>query len=292
MILQIVINSLITGGLYALIALGFALIYNTLKFIPFFYGALAIWAGYFLYLFMSLNIPFSVSIILGILSAVAMTLLLNSWLLKTFRNKKASSVILLILGLALSIFLENLLLAIFGPNIKSITLPFENSILNFGGATITITQIAVIFTAIPFLFLAFYILYKSRYGLIIRSLTTEPEMAEILGVNKEDIFRKVFMFVGLIAALVGMLYGIEYNLEPTAGTSLMIKAFTAAIIGGLEFLPAAIFGGYLLGFIENFSVLFLPAAFKDGITFIILFLFLLFRPKGIFGRKNRNEISE
>ena len=117
-------------------------------------------------------------------------------------------------------------------------------------------------------------------------------MAEILGVNKEDIFRKVFMFVGLIAALVGMLYGIEYNLEPTAGTSLMIKAFTAAIIGGLEFLPAAIFGGYLLGFIENFSVLFLPAAFKDGITFIILFLFLLFRPKGIFGRKNRNEISE
>jgi branched-chain amino acid transport system permease protein len=291
MTLQIIVNALITGGLYALVAFGFALIYNTLKFIPFFYGVLAIWAGYWLYLFGSFKIPFSISLLLSVILTCLISLSLNSWLLKNFRAKKASAVILLILGLALAIFLENLLLAVFGPNVKSIALPFQNQIVNVASATLTFTQIAIIFISIPFLIFAFYLLYQSRYGLIIRSLTTGPEMAEILGVNKEDIFRKVFIFAGMVAALVGILYGVEYNLEPTAGTSLMLKAFTAAVIGGLEFLPAAIFGGYFLGFVENLSVLFLPAAFKDGISFIILFLFLLLRPKGIFGKKSREEIS-
>lgn len=288
---QIITNSLITGGLYALIAFGFSLIYNTLKFVPFFYGALALWSGYFLYLFVNLKIPFAVSVILSIISLIFLAVLLNSWLLKSFRNKKASSVIMLILGLALGVLFENMILAIFGPNVKSINLPFENKIFNLFGATFTIIQFLIMVISIPFLFFLFYILQKTRYGLIIRSLVSEPLMAEILGVNKEDIFRKVFISTGFIAAIVGILYGIEYNLEPTAGTSLMIKAFTAAIIGGLDFLPAAIFGGYLLGFVENFAVLFLPATFKEGVTFVVLFLFLLLRPKGIFGRKLREEIS-
>lgn len=288
---QIIVNSLITGGLYALVAFGFAIVYNTLKFIPFFYGALALWAGYFLFLFMQLGLPFSPSLFLAAGALIVVTILLNSWLLRGFREKKASSVILLILGLALAIFLENLTLAVFGPDVKSISLPFENKIFNLLGATLTLTQSIIILISIPFLIFAFYLLYKTRYGLVIRALTTEPLMAEILGVDKEKTFLKVFAFTGFVAALVGMLYGIEYNLEPTAGTNLIIKGFTAAVIGGMTVLPASIFGGYLLGLIENLSVLFLPAAFKDGVTFIVLFLFLLLRPKGIFGRKTREEIS-
>lgn len=288
---QVIVNSLITGGLYALIAFGFTLIYNTLKFIPFFYGALALWAGYFLYIFVLAKIPFSISMILSILVLIFLTLILNSWLLKSFREKKASSVIMLILALALGILFENLLLAIFGPNVKLIPLPFKNRILNVFGSTLTITQMIIIFISVPFLIFSFYILYRSKYGLIIRALVSEPLMAEILGVNKENVFRQVFIFTGFIAAIVGILYGIEYNLEPTAGTNLVIKAFAASIIGSLEFLPAAIFGGFFLGFIENLSVLFLPAAFKNGITFIILFLFLLLKPKGIFGGKAKEKID-
>lgn len=291
MISQVIVNSLITGGLYALIAFGFVLIYNTLRMIPFFYGALALWAGYALFFFMQQGLPFSLSLILGAVFLILMTVTLNSWLLKGFRHKQASSFILLILGLALGIFLENIILAVFGPEVKSVVLPFENQIFTLLGATFTLTQLVIIFISVPFLLLAFYLLYRTRYGLIIRSLTTEPLMAEILGVNKEQTFLKIFIFTGFIAALVGMLYGIEYNLEPTAGSNLILKAFTAAVIGGMNVLPAAIFGGYFLGLVENLSVLFLPAAFKDGVTFIILFLFLLLRPKGIFGRRSREETS-
>ncbi|MCS7184144.1 MAG: branched-chain amino acid ABC transporter permease [Patescibacteria group bacterium] len=291
MILQVIINSFITGGLYALIALGFSLLYNTFKFIPFFYGAFAIFAGYFLYLFNSINLPFSLGIILSFLVLIILGLLIDFFLLRKFRERKAGSVIMLILGLALGIFLENLLLAIFGPNIKSISLPFENITFNFFNSSLTLIQLIVIFISLSFLVITFFSIYKSRYGLVIRSLISNPLMAEILGVNKEDIFRKILIFTSLIAAIGGILYGIEYNLEPTAGTNLTIKAFTSAIIGGLEFLPGSIFGGFLLGFIENISVLFLPSAFKDGITFIILFLFLIFKPKGMFGKKTREEMS-
>ncbi len=288
---QVLVNSLITGGLYALIAFGFVLIYNTLRMIPFFYGALALWGGYFLFFFISHGLPFSVGLILAAAALILATVLLNSWLLQGFREKKASSVVLLILGLALGTFMENLTLAAFGPEVKSISLPFENTIFTVAGATFTLTQLVIILSSVPFLIFSFYLLYRTRWGLIIRALTTEPLMAEILGVDRERTFRRVFAFTGLVAALVGMLYAIEYNLEPTAGTSLIVKAFTAVVIGGMNVLPAAIFGGYLLGVIENLSVLFLPAAFKDGVTFIILFLFLLLRPKGIFGRKSREEIS-
>ncbi|MCS7201040.1 MAG: branched-chain amino acid ABC transporter permease [Patescibacteria group bacterium] len=288
---QVIINSLIAGSLYALVGLGFALIYNVLKFMPFFYGTICIWGGYLLYFYLNLKIPFSLGIILAIVSLILTNLILNRWLLKKFREKGASSVILLIISLALAIFFENLSLAFFGPNVRTINLPFENKIIKWGGATFTISQLIIILISLPFLVLIFYLLYRTRSGLVIRALASEPSMAEFLGVDKEKIFNLVFISVGLVGSIVGILYTIEYHLEPTIGTNLTIKAFTASIIGSLEFLPGVMIGGLFLGFIENLVVLFLPTAFKDGIIFIILFLFLLLKPKGIFGRKTREEIS-
>jgi branched-chain amino acid transport system permease protein len=134
------------------------------------------------------------------------------------------------------------------------------------------------------------IIYFSKFGLKIRALVENQEMAEILGINKKRVFLQIFLLAALIAFLTGIFYGWEYALEPSAGTNLVIKSFTASIIAGLEIMPAAFFGGYLLAFIENFSIIYLPSSFKDGISFFILFLFLLLKPKGIFGRKKREEI--
>ncbi len=120
-----------------------------------------------------------------------------------------------------------------------------------------------------------------------RAVADNKDMAEVIGISSEKIYSAVFMVGSAVAGIVAILVGLEQNLEPTMGTNLMIKGFTAAIIGGIGSVPGAILGSYLLGFAENFGIWFLPSGYKDAIAFIILFIFLLFRHQGILGIKKK-----
>jgi len=128
---------------------------------------------------------------------------------------------------------------------------------------------------------------KTRIGKAMRAVADNKDMAEVIGISSEKIYSAVFMVGSAVAGIVAILVGLEQNLEPTMGTNLMIKGFTAAIIGGIGSVPGAILGSYLLGFAENFGIWFLPSGYKDAIAFIILFIFLLFRHQGILGIKKK-----
>jgi branched-chain amino acid transport system permease protein len=130
---------------------------------------------------------------------------------------------------------------------------------------------------------------ETKIGKAMRAVADNKDVAETVGISAEKIYSQSFIVGSVIAGVAAILVGLEQNLEPMMGTSLIIKGFTSAIIGGVGSVPGAILGSYLLGFAENFGIWFLPSVYKDAIAFVILFIFLLFRHQGILGIERDNK---
>lgn len=285
-LVQLFINGLIAGAIYALVACGFSLIYSTCKFIHFAHGVTIAFSAYFLYfLFSMLGLNFWLSAIFTIAFAALLGLLMNLSVYKQLRRRKASPVILLIASFGLLIFFESLILMLFGADVKTIGFIRIAKGIEFLGAIITPLQVCII--AISFLLLGFlfFFMKRTRTGKAMRAVSDNKDVAEIVGISAEKIYSKSFLIGSAIAGVAAILVGLEQNLEPMMGTNLIIKGFTGAIIGGIGSVPGAILGSFLLGFAENFGIWFLPSGYKDAIAFVILFAFLLFRSQGILGIK-------
>ena len=283
---QLLINGLIAGAIYALVASGFSLIYSTCKFVHFAHGAVVAVAAYILYLFFSLlGINFYSSVILTLICAGAFGWLINKIIYEPLRKRKASPIILLIASVALLILLESSLLLLFGADVKTIGFIKIAKGLEIFTAIITPLQIIIIITSLALLILLFLFMKKTRPGKAMRAVSDNKEVAEIVGISSQKIYSWSFIIGSAVAGVAGILVGLEQNLEPMMGTHLMLKGFTAAIIGGIGSVPGAILGAFLLGLTENFGIWFLPSGYKDAIAFIILFIFLILRPHGILGIK-------
>lgn len=283
---QLLINGLIAGAIYALVASGFSLIYSTCKFVHFAHGAVVAVAAYILYLFFSLlGINFYSSVILTLICAGAFGWFINKIIYEPLRKRKASPIILLIASVALLILLESSLLLLFGADVKTIGFIKIAKGLEIFTAIITPLQIIIIITSLALLILLFLFMKKTRPGKAMRAVSDNKEVAEIVGISSQKIYSWSFIIGSAVAGVAGILVGLEQNLEPMMGTHLMLKGFTAAIIGGIGSVPGAILGAFLLGLTENFGIWFLPSGYKDAIAFIILFIFLILRPHGILGIK-------
>jgi branched-chain amino acid transport system permease protein len=290
---QLLINGLIAGAIYALVASGFSLIYSINKFVHFAHGATIAFSAYILYfLFSVMGLNFGFSVMLSIIFAAVLGLLMNLIVYKTLRKRKTSNTILLIASFALLILFESLILIFFGADVKTIGYINVQRGVDFIGAIITPLQIFIIISSLILLGLLYLFMKKTKLGKAMRAVSNNKNVAEIVGISSEKIYNWSFIIGSAIAGIAGILIGLEQNLEPTMGTNLMIKGFTAAIIGGIGSIEGAILGAFLLGLVENFGIWYLPSGYKDAIAFILLFLFLLFRPKGILGIKKEGEKDE
>jgi branched-chain amino acid transport system permease protein len=269
MITQLIVNGLIAGAIYALVASGFSLIYSTCKFVHFAHGAVIAFSAYFLYfLFSMLGLNFGFSVVLAIIFASILGYGMNL-IYKQFRKRKASNVILLIASFALLILVESLILILFGADVKTIGYIKITKGLEVLGAIITPLQIVIIIASIILLFLLFFFMKKTKIGKAMRAVSDNKDVAEVVGISSEKIYSYSFIIGSAIAGIAAILVGLEQNLEPMMGTNLMIKGFTGAIIGGIGSVPGAILGSFLLGFVENFGIWFLPSGYKDAIAFIL-----------------------
>lgn len=283
---QLFVNGLIAGAIYALVASGFSLIFFTCKFIHFAHGATIAFSGYILYfLFSSLGLNFWLSVVLAIIFAAFFGFLMNIVVYKRLRKRKASNVILLIASFGLLILFESLILLLFGADVKTIGYIKIAKGVEFLGAIITPLQIVIVITSFVLFVLLFLFMKKAKIGKAMRAVADNKDVAEVVGISSERIYTWSFIIGSAIAGVAAVLVSLEQNLEPMMGTHLMIKGFTAAIIGGIGSVPGAILGSFLLGFAENFGIWFLPSGYKDAIAFVILFIFLLFRAQGILGIK-------
>lgn len=287
---QLLVNGLIAGAIYALVAAGFSLIYSTCKFIHFAHGATVAVAAYFSYLFFSLlGLDFWLAVILTVVVTAGFGWMVNRLVYEELRKRKASNVILLIASIALLFLFESLILLFFGADVKTIGFVKIARGLDFLGAIITPLQIVIIVVSLILFVSLFFFIKKSRIGKAMRAVADNKDMAEIVGISVKKIYAWSFVIGSAVAGIAGVLVGLEQNLEPTMGTNLIIKGFTGAVIGGIGSVPGAILGSFLLGLAENFGIWFLPSGYKDAIAFIILFIFLIFRHQGILGIRRNDK---
>lgn len=272
------------GSIYALVAAGFSLIYATNKFMHFAHGVSIALSGYLLYTFFSLaGIPFIVACILTIITTGAFGFGLYRFIYLPLQNRKASSVILLIASLALLVLFQNILQLVYGANVKSVGYITTQQGISMFGASITPLQIVIIVISFMLFFLLQWFMHNTTIGKKMRAVADNKELANIVGINYKTIASFSFFMGSAFAGIAGILISLERSLSPAMGIDLMVRGFTGAVIGGITSVPGSLAGSLLLGFSENFGTLFLPSGYKDAIAFTLLFLFLLFRPQGIFG---------
>lgn len=288
--IQLLINGIIAGAIYALVASGFSLIYSTNKFVHFAHGGVISISAYVLYvLFSKTGINFYLAVLLTIIFSIFLGYIINEIIYAPLRKRKASSSVMLVASLGVLILIESLNLLIFGADLKKNQFIAIRQGINIFGASITPLQIFIISIS-ALLFVGLYIFMKrSRLGRAMRAVADNKDIAEVVGISSIKIYRWSFIIGSGIAGIAAILISLEQNLQPTMGTNLIIKGFTGAVIGGIGSVPGAVLGSLLLGLTENLGTFFLLSEYKDAIAFILLFLFLLFRPQGIWGVKNTRK---
>ena len=290
MFYQILVNGLIAGAIYALVAAGFSLIYSTVKFVHFAHGGVIALSAYMLYLFYSLlGLPFWLAAIIAIISGALFGVIIDYFIYRPLRKRRASPTIILVASVSVLLLIESFNLIFFGADVKSINFLSVGTGLTLGPVIITSLQIFIVVSSLSLLILLFAFMKYTKMGKAMRAVADNKSVAEIVGISSERIYTWSFALGSLIAGFASVLIALEQNIEPTMGTALMIKGFTASIIGGVESVAGGVLGAFLLGLAENLGIWWLPSSYKDAIAFVILFIFLLFRPEGILGVRKRGK---
>ena len=290
MIQQVLVNGLIAGSIYVLVALSFTIIYRTVKFFHFAHGVVYAVGAYIAYsLIISLGLNPVVSFFLAALLAGLVGVLVDRLVYRPLRKRKAPNLVFLIASFGVFIFLQNLLQLIYGAQILTIrTGPVKEGHHVFG-AVITDTQILILAMSVALCLSLWLFVKKTKLGKAMRAVADDPLAASVVGIYPERIILAAFAIGSALAGAAGILISLETNIEPTMGMNAILKGIIASIIGGIGSIPGAMFGGLFLGIAENLGIWKISAGWKDCIAFVILIVFLLVRPGGIMGIKPKGE---
>lgn len=283
---QLIVNSIIAGAIYSMVALGFNLIYGTAKFFDLGYGVLTAVGGYAVFYFLkTLGFDIYVSILIGVLVAGLVGCLIEKIVYKKLRARKASSMVFMLAALGVVTTLQAVLAILFSSQFKVFPTTISTQTYQIFGGVITGVQCIILILSILIMFALVAILRFTKFGKAIKAVSDDLEMSKIVGIDTDNIISKVFFIGSAIAGLAGILVGFDTGIEPTMGFSLLLKGVIASIIGGVGNIYGGVLGAFLLGFIENFGIWKISGEWKDAISFTVLIIFLLFRPQGIFRKK-------
>ncbi len=288
--MQLIINGITVGCIYALVALGFTVIYRTVKFFHFAHGVVYAAGAYLAYtLIISLGINPIISFFLAAILAGLVGVIIDRLVYMPLRKRKAPNLVFLIASFGIFIFIQNLLQLIYGAQILAIRTGPVKEGHHFLGAVITDMQILILAASVGLSVGLWLFVKKTRLGKAMRAVADDRIAASIVGINPERIILAAFAIGSALAGAAGILISLETNIEPTMGMNAILKGIIASIIGGIGSIPGAMFGGLFLGIAENLGIWKISAGWKDCIAFVILILFLLFRPGGIMGIKSGGE---
>jgi branched-chain amino acid transport system permease protein len=283
---QLLLNGLVAGAIYALVGLGFAVVYRTVRFFHFAHGAVYAVGAYVAYgVAVGLRVPVVGAWLLGVGCAAMVGFGVDRFVYRPLRTRKAPALILLIASFGVFIFLQNLLQLIFGAQILTLRTGLVKEGHHLLGAVITNTQIAIMAATVIVLMSLWLLERWTRLGKEMRAVADDSIAASVVGINPERVILWAFIIGSALAGAAGILVSYETNIEPTIGFSALLKGIIASIIGGIGSVPGAALGALLLGLVENLGIWKVPAMWKDTIAFALLIGFLLARPQGILGRK-------
>lgn len=283
-LLQQLINGLSRGAVYALIAVGFALIFSVLKFSNFAHGGLisiCAFAGYYFSGVLMLNPLFSV--ILTAAVGAVMGVFLDCIAFRNLRKHKSPHLFYFVSSITAGILFENVLTVLFGTTFYSIPPFFKDATFHVGKVIIVKTDVTIFLICAVSLALLMLIIKKTKLGLSVRMISMDEDTAKLMGVNSDNSIIVTFMMAGALGGMAGIFLGVNFTVDPFIG-DLVVKGFVASVIGGLGSLEGACVAALLLGVVEVILTTMFGDVITPAIVFAVTLLFLLVRPQGISGK--------
>ena len=287
-VLSTLINGLSLGGIYAMIALGYTMVYGIAKMLNFAHGDIIMVGGYIIYVFMATNSPL-LAIAMAVIGCVILGIAIEKVAYKPLRG--ASPLAVLITAIGVSYLLQSLAQIIFGSANKMVTVYDFGSVDILGVPVQVASLVTLAVTTVVMVILTLFIKY-TRLGRAMIAVSEDKGAAQLMGINVNRIIMVTFAIGSALAALAGLFYLLKApSISSTLGAMPGIKAFTAAVIGGIGSIPGALLGGILLGLVECISYkITVIAPYTDAIEFAILIVILLVRPNGFLGKKRREKV--
>jgi len=290
--LQLLLNGMINGCAFALVALGFALICNTTRIFHFAHGGIYTLSGYLFFSFYTQHgFPIWFALPITLILAAIVGILIDLIVYRPLDRRRASTMMHMLSSLGLYIIIVNVICMFYGNNSRILVSGLLPTV-KFCGLMLNVVQIWVAATFVV-VFIAFAVsLRVTSLGLKLRAMRDNQTLLSLYGINPNTIRLFVFGAGSVLCALAGILVGLDVGIDPHVGMTAVVLAAVALIVGGIGIFEGAAFGALLLGCLQSIAVWQMSARWQDMVTFLVLIVFLLFRPQGIMGRRGRLEESE
>lgn len=286
MFLQQLVNGLTLGSAYAVIAIGYTLVFGVLNIVNMAHGGIFM-VGAYIGLLLVTEAGFGIfpALIGAMVGGAVLGYALEIFALRPLRRRKVTHLAPLISTIGVSTFLESVALMVWGPQTRSFPTSFGNGLMDFGAFKISGIQIISLGTAVVLMVLLTILLNKTKIGKAVRATSESAETASLLGINTGRIITFTVMMASALGAAAGVLIGLSFNaIEPTMGTAMGLKGLAVLIMGGLGNVEGAMAGGFILGIAEVFSVAYGSSSYRDAVAFGIIILILFIRPEGLFSK--------
>lgn len=290
--LQQLINGLQLGFVYALIALGYTMVYGIVRLINFAHGDVFMVGAYLgFFALASWRLPLPVAIIIAMVGCAALGVFIERVAYKPLR--RAPRISSLITAIGVSLFLEYFtsLKFVFGPYFRAYPRPFAIRTYNLNGVTVSNIQIIVFGVAILLMVALTLFVNRTKTGMAMRAVSFDRDAAALMGINVDNIISVTFGIGAALAGAGGVLYGIAYpQINPFMGIMPGLKAFVAAVLGGIGIIPGAMLGAVIMGIVEKLTEVYISSTLRDAAAFAILIFVLLVRPTGIMGKREQEKV--
>ncbi|NUE97830.1 MULTISPECIES: branched-chain amino acid ABC transporter permease [Lactobacillus] len=289
-VLQQIINALSLGSIYALLALGYSMVYGIINLINFAHGDIYMLGAFFAYYVINAwHFNFITALLSAMIIGAVSGVVIEYFAYRPLR--KSPRIAVLITAIGVSFLLENGMSYFVGSNARSFPQVIEQVNYNIGGVQISNVQILILVTALILMVSLQLIIQKTKMGRAMRAVSVDPAAAELVGVNVNHTISFTFALGSALAGAAGILIGMYYNqIDPLMGMTPGIKAFVAAVLGGIGSVPGASLGGFLIGILETFFQSIGLSAYKDAVVYLVLIVILLFLPAGIFGKNTKEKV--
>lgn len=287
---QQLINGISLGSIYALIALGYTMIYGIIKLINFAHGDIYMIGAYFgFYATTQLGVGFIPAILIAMAGAAIVGIIIERVAYRPMRS--APRIAILITAIGVSFFLEYGMILLVSPQPRTFPAVFTPTVYHFGPLVANSQQLVILISALILMVTLSYIVNSTKAGKAMRAVSFDSDAAKLMGINIDKVISMTFALGSALAAAGGVLVGVYYNsIDPLMGMMPGLKAFVAAVLGGIGIIPGAMMGGIILGVVEAMVSGFLSSTFRDAAAFGILILILLYKPAGLLGKNVREKV--
>lgn len=288
--LQQLINGLSIGSIYALMALGYTMVYGIIKLINFAHGDIYMLGAYVGFIAIAqFHLNFFVALLLAMALCAVLGVVIERIAYKPLRN--ATRIAALITAIGVSYFIEYSTQKVMGPGVKTYPTTLSDQTFTFFGLHVQAQQIYILVITIALMLLLTFIVKKTKIGRSMRAVSVDADAAKLMGINVDATISYTFAIGSALAGAGGVLVGMYYNtINPLMGMVPGIKAFVAAVFGGIGIIPGAMFGGFFIGIVEALVTAYGSSLYKDAVVYAILILILIIKPAGLLGKNVKEKV--